>query len=495
MKPWHKKSISLLLLAAILTASSAVFSACGDSASSEESNTVSIPPVKSESAPEDLFPYQEGTYDGASFDFMIVRTGYAGQDYDDIWVEEDSAEGLSAAVYNRNLQVEERHDITIHAEAFGNPTGEIPNLVMAGDSTYDAIQEKLVNMMGTLVIQGYLHNIRDIDTLYLEAPWYDNNVMNSASIAGQVYFFGGDIEVSDKMGLAVIAFNKKLAIDHQLPDLYETVKNGEWTLDLLHTFSSAGTVDINGDGKLTKEDQWGLIAEDFFGWVFLISNGNLIAEKDDEDIPYLTVYSEKAVNDLEAIMNLMYDDTARAGHDFNAEDYTNVFSENRALFHANVLSSITLLREMESDFGIIPLPKYDVFQTDYQTTFSPWVARYIAVPSSNTELDMTGVILDAMSRSGGVADAYYDVVLTGRTIRDGESSAMLDIIFDSVVCDIGACYNWNNVWFMYQSFFSSGSRNFASKWQSIENGAQAGMESTIEYYQTAIAPVQTTEGE
>ena len=58
MKPWHKKSIFLLLLAAILTASSAVFSACGDSASSEESNTVSIPPVKSESAPEDLFPYR-----------------------------------------------------------------------------------------------------------------------------------------------------------------------------------------------------------------------------------------------------------------------------------------------------------------------------------------------------------------------------------------------------------------------------------------------------
>ncbi len=97
--------------------------------------------------------------------------------------------------------------------------------------------------------------------------------------------------------------------------------------------------------------------------------------------------------------------------------------------------------------------------------------------------------------TGDVAEAYYDIVLTGRTIRDEESSAMLDIIFDSIFCDIGSIYNLNNVWFMYQSFFSSGSRNFASKWQSIENGAQVGMESTIEYYQTAIVPVQTTEGE
>jgi len=496
MKPWHKKSISLLLLAAILTASSAVFSACGDSASSEESNTVSIPPVKSESAPEDLFPYQEGTYDGASFDFMVLRSNYYGQDYNDIWVEEDTAEGLEAAVYLRNLQVEEQHNITIHAKSSDNPTNVIPNLVLSGDATYDAIQEKLVMMMGTLVVQGYLYNLREIDTMYLAAPWYDANVIDSASIDGQLYFFGGDIEVSDKMGLAVIAFNKELAADHQIPNLYEMVQNGEWTLDKLHSFSSIATVDLNGDGKHEKNDQWGLIAEDFFGWFFLISSGNAIAFKDADDIPYLAVYTEKAVNDLETIMNLMYDDQARSGHGYLAEDYTNIFSENRALFHANVLSSITLLREMEASFGIIPIPKYDTAQSEYITTFSSFVSRYIAVPSINADLNMTGVILDAMSRTGDVAEAYYDIVLTGRTIRDEESSVMLDIIFDSIFCDIGSIYNWNNVWFMYQKFFDSGSRDFTSTWKGVEKGAQTAMETTIQYFKDSKnASVATTEGE
>ena len=195
-------------------------------------------------------------------------------------------------------------------------------------------------------------------------------------------------------------------------------------------------------------------------------------------------------------MNLMYDDQARSGHGYLAEDYTNIFSENRALFHANVLSSITLLREMEASFGIIPIPKYDTAQSEYITTFSSFVSRYIAVPSINADLNMTGVILDAMSRTGDVAEAYYDIVLTGRTIRDEESSAMLDIIFDSIFCDIGSIYNWNNVWFMYQGFFDSGSRDFTSTWKGVEKGAQTAMETTIQYFKDSKnASDATTEGE
>ena len=39
-----------------------------------------------------------------------------------------------------------------------------------------------------------------------------------------------------------------------------------------------------------------------------------------------------------------------------------------------------------------------------------------------------------------VRPAYYDITLNGKSVRDSESSAMLDIIFASRVYDIGAYY-------------------------------------------------------
>ena len=54
----------------------------------------------------------------------------------------------------------------------------------------------------------------------------------------------------------------------------------------------------------------------------------------------------------------------------------------------------------------------------------------------------SGIVLEYLAAKGQeiVRPAYYDIALNGKSVRDEESSAMLDIIFASRVYDIGAYY-------------------------------------------------------
>lgn len=434
---------------------------------------------------EELYPLPKEKYDGRSFDMMVLRTGYWGQDYNDLWFGEDSGESIDSASFNRRLAVEKLLDVNMTQTESPDTANQIYALYNANDDTYELIQSRPVMMMPMLASNGVLHNIASMDKITLDAPWYNHNMYESSTIAGQLYMLGGDGVITDKTGIEAMMFNKKLVAEYSIPDFYTTVSEGKWTLDKMAEYGRLITNDVNGDGKLDKkDDSFGLIAEDFFGWAFMVSSGYTISDKDENDIPYFTAGEEGAVNAMLKIQNLMYDETLRDGSDYEAEDYTDVFSTNRALFHPNVLSTIVGFRDMDADFGIIPLPKYDEAQSGYITTLSPFVSRFVGFPITCSDTDFIGTVFDVMSRYGTdtIMKAYYDVLLTGKVARDEESVSMLDMIFDSVVLDIGATYNWANCWFTYQQYISGRKENWASTWKAIEKAAQKSLEKTVEQY-------------
>ena len=55
----------------------------------------------------------------------------------------------------------------------------------------------------------------------------------------------------------------------------------------------------------------------------------------------------------------------------------------------------------------------------------------MSVPKTNSDLERTGIILEALAResSDTVIPAYYDVTLKNKLLRDDDSVKMLDIIF------------------------------------------------------------------
>lgn len=99
---------------------------------------------------------------------------------------------------------------------------------------------------------------------------------------------------------------------------------------------------------------------------------------------------------------------------------------------------------MESEFGILPLPKYSDDQKNYCSPVQCYGGSVISVPLNAEDTSRTGIILEALSAESRytVIPAFYDIVLKNKNTRDEQSKEMLDIILDTRIYDVGVFYDF-----------------------------------------------------
>jgi hypothetical protein len=114
-----------------------------------------------------------------------------------------------------------------------------------------------------------------------------------------------------------------------------------------------------------------------------------------------------------------------------------MFRENKGLFLCTIFYYIDIMRDMETEFGIIPFPKFDEKQERYRNRISFYDT--FVVPITATNLDRTSIIIEALTceSMNTVVPAYYDIALKTKYTRDDESQEMLDLIMVNRVLDLG----------------------------------------------------------
>lgn len=254
----------------------------------------------------------------------------------------------------------------------------------------------------------------------------------------------------DKMLSIVILYNKQLAEDYALGDLYQTVLDGKWTFDLMVEMCQKVASDLNGDGQMTKEDRFGIINQNDGVYQLYQSAGQQFCTLNEEGIPQLSIESEQAVS----VFQLVYDFLGNTDIFFNRQTQgvdtigvCNMFANNQALFIMRQIQAAFELRNMEADFGIIPTPKVLDDQQDYYTSIGYTVTLSEAIPSVVKDLRMSAVVLDTMAAESyyTVNEALYEKILGGKIVRDETSRKNLDIILDNRVYDPGCVYNFGNI--------------------------------------------------
>jgi hypothetical protein len=161
-----------------------------------------------------------------------------------------------------------------------------------------------------------------------------------------------------------------------------------------------------------------------------------------------------------------------------------IFMDDRSLFYYGELHSAEDMRANISDFGILPMPKFDEYQEDYSHTINAGVAAVLVVPMTNDDLTGTAYVLDALGAASKniLTPAYYDLNLKSVVSRDDESEAMLDIIFSSLRYDMGYLFVPQA-----NTMIRSLGRNFSSDIASTYKGQENSFISEIEAIVTAIA--------
>ena len=438
----HMKSrIFSVILAAIL------LSSCGVSEVEQDTETAAQAETEAAETQPDYDPKLEAIDGGgADFSFLTRQTDANIRLLDDISAEEVTGEVLNDAIYERNNVIMEKYNVKFATKITGDSSGEIKKTVQAGNSVYSVTFNGLADAV-SLSSQGVYMDLSEMPFVDITKPYWSGRIMEDASIYGKYYAGISDLTIQGYFSSGVVYYNKELASLYDLENPYDLVREGKWTLDKLKQLCQNVSSDLNGNGEWDENDQYGITFNNFAWQILFYGSGYTFVEKDAEGSLFFNTANENLIDCLQQLMPISQDPTVtlysegygRLGGNYRITVCRNAFNEARALFWLEAMYGVPALREMEQDFGLLPVPKHLESQENYSSFVHNTHASSVGIPVTAGDMALTGSILEDMTweSSKTVREAFIETTLKGKYARDNESADMIDVIINSIRVDYG----------------------------------------------------------
>ena len=404
--------------------------------------------------PEDTVP-DSLNFSGENITFLVRGDN-------DLWKNEMDTvsvgqHSLFDAVYYRNMTVENELGVGIvQISAPGdysnhkNWNSMLRNAVLTKSGDFDAAA--IYASTGTaLATEGMYYNVLDIPYLDLGQPWWNQSVTEGSKLFDTSYFLGGDIAYTQILNNVGVFYHTGLLerLYGRYDDIYKTVKNGEWTVDLMYDLAAGAWCDNDGNSILSKGDVIGFMpaektSNDWRNDAWIPALGINIT-KTVGGYQKLDLYNEHTLEAFEKVKRLY----KNCPGTLESDGTLTKFKRSEQLFYIDTLGAGAELMSAVNDgctFGILPMPKFDKAQSEYKTTFSD-NCSLIAVLSTCDKTDALGATLELMASESyrQVRPVCYELCFGGIYRNNRDNSEMFDMLVDGAVFDFGFCYSQQSI--------------------------------------------------
>lgn len=456
------KKILAFLLAALMIVSALTLASCADSPAQNPNKPTPGEDESGNNGDDDKNEIErlplnlpDTTYGGNEVHFLSWSAGNqttAGQSWipwEEIDVDMYDGDTINSAIYDRNGTVEEKFDVVISNEYLCVDQGyssAVRTNHSSGEDAYQVITQRSYGIKA-LVLEGLMYNMYELSNIHTSMPWWNQDSVRSFTLGTTLYFAAPEMLLRDKGATAAMYYNATVATDKGVTGLYEMVKDGEWTMEEFVSISEEAATDMDGNDLMdSASDLWGAAVTDDTVF-FLFAGANMkFAHIDDDGYINYDFGSDDSILYMQDIFDdVIYTDyCAHPSVHKLSMNAKKIFMNDNALFTFDMVKNVATLRNMESDFGVLPIPKYDSAQENYASLV--WVHHdcVLGMPSVVADPEMVSVVLEYMSYLSyyDVYPVFYDTVIMGKSTRDEQSKEMLKIIFETRLFDPGQY--WDN---------------------------------------------------
>ena len=397
--------------------------------------------------------------------------------------EEETGDLVNDAVFQRNLAIEEKFNLAFNlVEAEVNqPCAEIRNFIMADDKTFHVFVNVQHNAMPGMVLDGYFIDWNELEHLDYTQPYWNSRVAKDINFGGKVYTMSGDLNLTTYNSTNCIFFNQNLFDDLGIDYPYQDVYDYTWTIDKFIEIVKQGYADLDGNTEVNYDgDRFG-----FSGWgaemstAIYIGMGGKTVVNDENNMPTLSINNEKTIKIFDKIIEVFDKKNAFINNTGNYSLDKNMRTEGRILMDDGFINMLGINRDSDFRFGVVPYPMLDKEQGEYNSRAAN-IAHLCYIPTTNTELKETGIILEGMSIESynNVRPVYYDVTLSLKEAPDDETLDMVDIILDSS----SYIYEGFGIGSIVNAVSNSQTNTFASWYAANETVFKKNLEKMIEFY-------------
>jgi ABC-type glycerol-3-phosphate transport system substrate-binding protein len=487
--PIPGNEVAMKRIAAIVTVLSMLIflCACADQTDTDK-ETTNIQTVTAPSDEETRSPYDisDDLPLGLDFEGRVINVVSSDRSWwiDEVTVPEFNGEVVNDAVYNRNLAVETRLNLKInnikipYANSNSSTVDAVKIAVQSGTRDYDIA---FVNAYQSLYnsLNGIYHNLYDIEYLDLGKPYWSQGVNQAIEFRGAQYAATGSIALSTMRFAFVTIFNKDIFDQNSLTYLYEPVRQNKWTLDYQYSLVRDFYSDLNGNNREDIGDLYGFITNEYIcsDPYWAACEVHILGR--DADGAYKYVLDIGKLSDVVDNLLTLYNATGtlvivHKAADAEQDDMRKMFAEGHGAMVTLRLMEVehSDMRNMESPYGIVPIPKYNEEQENYHTLMHDQFT-VVSVTATVLEEDygVMGAFLEAMASESHrrVIPAYYESALKYKYSHDPESWEMLDIVIENITTDAGIIYTsaLSNIHHNLRTIMGEGINTVASRFKTI----------------------------
>lgn len=493
----RNKITSILLLVCLL----ASMTACGEAQTDVSSDTTSADTT--DTTATDTTEIGEVEMEGReavsdnlpSKDFAGEKFNILGYDYTQGFMiaEELTGETFNDAIYNRNTNVADRFNVKISTSCeldYQGTSDAIKTSVLAGEDTYDLVAYHYVQMGNDLLSDIYL-NFRDVPYVNFDNPWWNKSTDELLTYKGKTFLAFGSLNLTTISQAGCTYYNLDIAEEYDLEDIFTVVNEGRWTLDKVIEYSDIVHKDLDGNGTREATDQYGYVFSQKGDIDYIQTFGKMICEFDDDgNLTLDRYYDEKLISIVEKLYDMQYNQEGIWSEDAWNLGIT-MFNQDLTLSAwGTIAMSQWGLRDLDIDYAIIPVPKWDEAQESYKAGVSgSGDAQAVLRTASN--LEKIGVVTEALNAESWKTceRAYYENTIKYKSTRSEANLEILDMIMENRVFDFGCVYGgWESsgggAMFWVHKVLATGNGDMASFYQSKKNTWENYMASVVNAFES-----------
>ena len=367
-------------------------------------------------------------------------------------------EGMPSAVtdlalWKREATMKENYGVNL---VMNNRGTEAPTIaktaILGGEQIADVLMLRGHKTM-EMAIEGLYFNVNELPHLNLKAEYWDQRIQQEYLIGDKLLCIDGDYTFAGSLATHVVIYNDTMYNDLGYYTKYgtpfELVSEGKWTIDMMYEMMANTSADLNGDQVMDENDSWGYIGERGMPYAFLLGSGKKALSTNNGSLT-LNMQNdsewETMLNIIAKMVNVgQSDDCIVADRDIKGDNVwgvaTDMFKLDRALFRSTSLTAVMDLVDMKSDYGILPIPKYNEDQDGYYCMMSAGLHYPMSFPITMGDVNKGAQISEILcytSRYGGdsLYNAFFDLMAYARLCRTENDVDMLKLVFANKVYDL-----------------------------------------------------------
>ena len=375
-------------------------------------------------------------------DFKVLY--HDGSIYKNFYFDEITEAGdvIKQALAERKMLVQDYLGVNVLGATEGGTTSSVQAALardtMAGLDTYQLVLTHGYIGVTAIVTENYALDLYELEDISFDEDYYNLDVIDNLEIDGKAFFGSSDLMISD---VCAVFYNKDMYADAKLSEnIYDVVRNGDWTLEKFKQMAS--TIAINsGDPAWDKEDTYGLGVRADWEFIplvdscdidWIVGSGYKTLNMGPSNQKYQALYEWcEGIADAESTYMYNYGDS----------DNKVTIADGRFLFTMEPVKYASDHLASDVKFGMLPYPKFDKNQKEY---YSLDASGGFCVPVTVEDPDMSGKVIECLSfySADTINVAYYERLLGTRIAEAPDDAEMLsEYIFGNLTSN--AAYNFS----------------------------------------------------